>query len=85
MTCPQTEYRNPIRSLIRIQQIYLRAGEETEVVFRLNDSDFYSVNDVGDTVYLSGSYTLYLTDGQSAEDVSGFLRQALMKNMVLRR
>ena len=26
-----------------------------------------------------------LTDGQSAEDVSGFLRQALMKNMVLRR
>ncbi len=65
MTCPQTEYRNPIRSLIRIQQIYLRAGEETEVIFRLNYSDFYSVNDVGDTVYLSGSYTLYLTDGQS--------------------
>ncbi|MGN0570613.1 MAG: glycoside hydrolase family 3 C-terminal domain-containing protein [Candidatus Fimenecus sp.] len=65
MTCPPTAYRNPIRSLIQIQRVSLKQGEETEIVFRLQDKDFYSVNEQGDTVYLSGEYPLYLYDGQS--------------------
>lgn len=65
MTCPPTDYRNPIRSLIRIQRVFLNPNEEKEVVFSLQDKDFYSVNEQGDTVYLSGEYSLYLFDGQS--------------------
>ncbi|MDO4153363.1 MAG: glycoside hydrolase family 3 C-terminal domain-containing protein [Clostridia bacterium] len=65
MTCPPTDYRNPIRSLIQIQRVSLKQGEATEVVFPLQDKDFYSVNEQGDTVYLSGKYPLYLYDGQS--------------------
>ncbi|MGN0521177.1 MAG: glycoside hydrolase family 3 C-terminal domain-containing protein [Eubacterium sp.] len=65
MTCPHTDYPNPIRSLIKVERFYLPAGEEKEVSIHLQDSDFYSVNEKGDTVCLSGSYALYLTDGQS--------------------
>lgn len=65
MTCPEAKYRNPIRSLIKLKRLYLLAGEEKELVFSLCDSDFYSVNESGDTVYLQGSYALYLSDGQS--------------------
>ncbi|MGN1203126.1 MAG: glycoside hydrolase family 3 C-terminal domain-containing protein, partial [Eubacterium sp.] len=65
MTCPQTDYPNPIRSLIKIKRVYLKSGEEREIAFDLQDSDFYSVNESGDTVYLSGSYALYLSDGQN--------------------
>lgn len=65
MTCPKTDYANPIRSLIKIERFYLGAGEEKVIRIQLKDSDFYSINEYGDTVYLSGGYDLYLTDGQS--------------------
>lgn len=65
MTCPETDYKNPIRSLIKIERFHISAGEEKEINIHLNDSDFYSVNEKGDTVYLSGNYKLYLTDGQN--------------------
>ncbi|MGN1328575.1 MAG: glycoside hydrolase family 3 C-terminal domain-containing protein [Eubacterium sp.] len=65
MTCPETDYLNPIRSLIKIERFYLSSGEEKEISIHLNDSDFYSVNESGDTVYLSGKYALHLTDGQN--------------------
>lgn len=74
LTCPPTDYRNPIRSLIRIQRVFLKPNEEKEVVFSLQDKDFYSVNEQGDTVYLSGEYSLYLFDGQSiSANVGEFL------------
>lgn len=44
MTCPLTDYRNPIRTLISIKQVSLKPSEEHEVVFTLNDENFYSVN-----------------------------------------
>lgn len=65
MTCPKADYDNPIRSLIKVKRFHLSSGEEKEISIHLNDSDFYSVNESGDTVYLSGKYTLYLTDGQN--------------------
>lgn len=65
MTCPETDYANPIRSLIKIERFHLGAGEEKTICIHLKDSDFYSVNECGDTVYLAGNYNLYLTDGQS--------------------
>ena len=65
MTCPKTDYTNPIRSLIKIERFNLKAGEEKEICITLKNSDFYSVNENGDTVYLQGSYDLYLSDGQS--------------------
>lgn len=71
MTCPPTDYRNPIRSLIGIQRVPLKPNEETEVVFHLQDKDFYSVNEQGDTVYLSGAYPLYLYDGQNISATVG--------------
>ncbi|MGN0485601.1 MAG: glycoside hydrolase family 3 C-terminal domain-containing protein [Acutalibacteraceae bacterium] len=74
MTCPETDYANPIRSLIRIERFYLSAGEEKEIVFHLKDRDFYSINEAGDTVLLSGSYALYLSDGQSIACCAGEYR-----------
>ncbi|MGN1348566.1 MAG: glycoside hydrolase family 3 C-terminal domain-containing protein [Acutalibacteraceae bacterium] len=71
MTCPETDYKNPIRSLIKIERFYLPKGEEKEVCFRLSDSDFYSVNEPGDTVFLSGNYALYLSDGQRISHSAG--------------
>ena len=65
ITYPKTDYTNPIRSLIKIERFFLRVGEEKAVSIHLEDSDFYSVNKNGDTVYLSGNYRLYLTDGQN--------------------
>ncbi|MGN0516156.1 glycoside hydrolase family 3 C-terminal domain-containing protein [Eubacterium sp.] len=65
MTCPEADYENPIRSLIKIERFYLPAGKEKEINIALQDSDFYSVNESGDTVYLCGGYDLYLSDGQS--------------------
>lgn len=65
MTCPKTDYTNPIRSLIKIEHFHLGAGKEINIGIPLSDSDFYSVNENGDTVYLSGGYELYLTDGQN--------------------
>lgn len=65
MSCPKTDYKNPIRSLIKIEHFHLEAGKEINIGISLSDSDFYSVNENGDTVYLSGEYKLYLTDGQS--------------------
>lgn len=65
MTCPPTDYCNPIRSLMGIQRVLLKPDEETEVVFPLRDKDFYSVNPKGDTVYLHGEYPLYVYDGQN--------------------
>lgn len=65
MTCPETEYENPVRSLIKIKRFSISAGEEKEISIPLSESDFYSVNENGDTVYLSGKYNLYLTDGQN--------------------
>ena len=71
MTCPGTDYKNPVRSLIKIRRFPLAAGEEKEIVIQLFDSDFYSVNELGDTVYLHGGYRLYLTDGQSISFFAG--------------
>ncbi len=71
ITCPETDYKNPVRSLIQIKRFYLAAGEEKEIRFPLADSDFYSVNESGDTVYLHGSYLLYLTDGQNLSHNAG--------------
>ncbi len=65
MTCPETQYPNPIRSLIQIARFSFIPGEEKEIVFPLQARDFYSINENGDTIYLSGRYALYLTDGQS--------------------
>lgn len=65
MTCPPVPYLNPLRSLIQIQRVSLKPEEEAEVVFILQEKDFYSVNENGDTVFLSGEYPLYLYDGQS--------------------
>lgn len=61
---PETDYENPIRALRKIARADLKAGEEKEFVFRLQASDFYSVNENGDTVYLKGNYGLTLFDGQ---------------------
>ena len=71
MTCPGTDYKNPVRSLIKISRFSLAAGEEKEIIIRLTDSDFYSVNESGDTVYLHGGYRLYLTDGQRISFFAG--------------
>lgn len=62
---PKTDCKNPIRALRKTERADLKAGEEKEFVFRLQDSDFYSVNENGDTVYLEGEYPLYLFDGQN--------------------
>ncbi|MGN0457806.1 MAG: glycoside hydrolase family 3 C-terminal domain-containing protein [Eubacterium sp.] len=72
MTCPKTDYPNPVRSLIKIERLYFEAGEEKEISIELKDSDFYSVNESGDTVLLSGKYALYLSDGQSISCDAGF-------------
>ena len=62
---PKTDCKNPIRALRKTERADLKAGEEKEFVFCLQDSDFYSVNENGDTVYLEGEYPLYLFDGQN--------------------
>lgn len=64
VTQPQTDYPNPIRSLIAVKRFALQSGEEKEITFELSDSDLYSVNENGDTVYLGGRYTFTLSDGQ---------------------
>lgn len=71
MSCPHTDYPNPIRSLIKVNRFFLEPGEEKELIFNLEDSDFYSVNENGDTVYLSGDYTLYLCDGENIRCFAG--------------
>ncbi|MGN0447410.1 MAG: glycoside hydrolase family 3 C-terminal domain-containing protein [Acutalibacteraceae bacterium] len=74
MTCPKTDYVNPIRSLIKIERFHLKSGEEKEISITLKDSDFYSVNESGDTLYLSGRYGLHLSDGQNINcDVGCFI------------
>lgn len=65
LTQPKTDYENPIRSLIKVRRFALSTGEEKEIIFDLRDSDFYSVNKNGDTVYLSGEYALTVCDGQN--------------------
>lgn len=65
LTQPETDYKNPIKSLIRAERFSLSAGEEKEITFDLEDTDFYSFNDNGDTVYLQGKYALTVEDGQN--------------------
>lgn len=62
---PETPYPNPVRALIGVQRFSLDPGEEKEVAFALGEEAFYSVNEAGDTVYLSGTFKLRLMDGQS--------------------
>lgn len=71
MTCPPVDYPNPIRSLIKIKQIELKPDEEGEIIFDLQDKDFYSINEQGDTVYLKGKYKLYVYDGQNISATVG--------------
>lgn len=65
LTQPKAPYLNPIRALIAVQRIALQPGEEKEVLFPLSEAGLYSVNEQGDTVYLSGMYTFTVSDGQS--------------------
>lgn len=64
VSAPQAEYQTPLRSLIAVKRLPLNPGEEKEVLFALRDDDLYSVNEAGDTVFLSGLYTLQISDGQ---------------------
>lgn len=64
VSAPQAEYQTPLRSLIAVKRLPLGPGEEKEVLFALRDDDLYSVNEAGDTVFLSGLYTLQISDGQ---------------------
>lgn len=66
VTQPETDYNNPIRSLIRVNRFNLAPGEEREITFDLKDEELYSVNPDGDLIYLKGEYTLQIADGQSA-------------------
>lgn len=65
LTQPKADYQNPIKSLIKFKRFTLNPNEETELEFKLSDSDFYSIDNDGNTVYLSGEYTIQLTDGDS--------------------
>lgn len=65
LTQPKTDYDNPIRSLITVKRFELAAGEKQEIVFSLSDENFYSVNEKGDVVFLSGEYSLVVSDGQN--------------------
>lgn len=67
VTLPQTEYQNPIRSLIQVKRVFLPAGAEKEIHFKLEEQNFYSTNESGDTVLLSGCYRFYIADGQSID------------------
>ncbi|MGN1123153.1 MAG: glycoside hydrolase family 3 C-terminal domain-containing protein, partial [Eubacterium sp.] len=71
MKCPKTDYPLPVRSLIKIKRVHLLPKQEKEICFDLKSSDFYSVNESGDTVYLSGTYNLYLSDGQNIDCCAG--------------
>lgn len=64
VTQPEADYQNPVRSLIQIRRFSLEPNEEKEIIFKLTASDLYSVNEYGDTVYLSGEYYFTLSDGQ---------------------
>lgn len=65
LTQPQADYENPVKSLIRTERFNLSAGEEKEITFNLDDKDFYSFNENGDTVLLRGKYALTVEDGQN--------------------
>lgn len=65
LTQPQADYENPVKSLIRTERFNLSAGEEKEITFNLDDKDFYSFNENGDTVLLRGKYALTAEDGQN--------------------
>lgn len=62
---PEAGYQNPLRALIGVKRFALGPGEEKEISFTLGEEAFYSVNEAGDTVYLSGTFKLRLMDGQS--------------------
>ncbi len=64
VTQPQTDYQNPICSLIRIQRFSLAPNEAKDIIFNLCAQDLFSVNPDGDTVYLRGEYQFTLSDGQ---------------------
>lgn len=65
VTLPETTYQNPLTSLIGTKRFSLSPNEEQEITFTLNESDLYSVNENGDTVYLGGEYSFTVSDGQS--------------------
>ena len=68
---PQTDYRNPIKSLIAVKRFATKAGEEKEIEFSLKESDFYSIDDRGNKVFLKGDFTLSLFDGQNISENAG--------------
>lgn len=70
VTLPETRYQNPLKSLIGVNRFSLSPNEQQEVIFTLNESDLYSVNENGDTVYLGGEYSFTVSDGQNIHDNS---------------
>lgn len=68
---PQTDYRNPIKSLIAVKRFGTEAGEEKEIEFSLKESDFYSIDDRGNKVFLKGDFTLSIFDGQNISENVG--------------
>lgn len=60
---PETDYRNPICTLVQVQRQALQPGEAKAFAFPLQETDFYSIDADGNTLFLAGTYTVQLSDG----------------------
>lgn len=67
---PQTNYELPKKSLIRCKRFFVAKGKIKEIVFDLNEQDFYSIDELGNTVFIEGAYQVSITDGESIYDCS---------------
>lgn len=67
---PKTNYELPTKSLIKSKRIFIPKGETKEVILSLEDKDFYSIDNSGNTVFLEGSYQFTITDGDNINNCS---------------
>lgn len=74
VTQPDAPYQNPLRSLIAVRRFSLLPQEEKQVAFDWKESDLFSVDEQGNTVYLHGRYLFSIWDGQHIDCAAGEYR-----------
>lgn len=70
ITYPKTNYELPIKTLIKCKREFIPKGVTKEIIFTFEENDFYSIDHLGNTVFLEGSYKILTTDGQDIYDDS---------------
>ena len=64
---PEANVKLPIKSLVKAKRIHIKAGKSAELILPLCERDLYTVDKDGNTVFLNGTYSFTLSDGENIE------------------